>query len=143
MRQWKGDVDYPTVRADWRFFGGGGWEDLCELCDKIDSDKLGICWDFGHANTASLDQYAAIKEIGDRLKMTHVHDNFKTADHHQLPVLWEPLWCGCVDWKNCMKALKEINYNGSLALEMVYPPMQLRESFMKLAYDSLEYIKGL
>ena len=132
---------YPTSHADWRFFGGG-WEELCELCDTFNSDKIGICWDFGHANTASIDQPSAFKEIGSRLKMTHVHDNCKNGDHHQLPMLGDAMW-GCIDWKSVMKALKEIKYEGSLALEVIYPPFQMWESFIKLSYESLEYLKGL
>ena len=41
------------------------------------------------------------------------------------------------------KALKEIKYEGSLALEVIYPPFQMWESFIKLSYESLEYLKGL
>ena len=132
---------YPLVWPDLRFFGGS-WEELCELCDSFHSDGIGICWDFGHANTSWIDQSAAIKEIGKRLKMTHVHDNYKRGDHHQLPAMGDLQW-GCIDWKKPMNALKEINYTGSLALEVIYPSIPMCESFMKLAYESLEYLKGL
>lgn len=132
---------YPYSNPFWRFFGGG-WEELCELCDDMGSDKLGICWDFGHANTAALDQAAAIRDIGGRLKMTHVHDNYRNGDHHQLPALGDLLW-GCIDWEKPMGALKEIGYEGSLALELIYPPLPMCESFVKLAFDSLNYLKSL
>ena len=132
---------YPTTRADWRFFGGG-WEELCELCDSLKSDRLGICWDFGHAHTAELDQAAAIRDIGSRLKMTHIHDNYKNGDHHQLPALAKIQW-DSIDWKKAISALKEIKYTGSLSLELIYPPLSMCENFVKLAYDCLEYIKEL
>ena len=108
----------------------------------MNSDKIGICWDFGHAHTASLDQAAAIKDIGSKLKMTHVHDNYRNGDYHQMPMLGDTIW-GCIDWKKPISALKEINYKGSLALELIYPPLPMCESFVKLGYAALEYIKGL
>lgn len=132
---------YPYSAAFWRFFGGG-WEELCELCDTFQSDKIGICWDFGHANTAQLDQAAAIREIGERLKITHVHDNYKNGDHHILPAMGDCAW-GCIDWQKPISALKEIGYEGALTLELIYPSLPMRESFVKLAYDSLDYIKSL
>ena len=132
---------YPFSAPFWRFFGGG-WEELCELCDCFDSDKIGICWDFGHAHTAALDQAAAIKDIGSRLKMTHVHDNYKNGDHHQIPALGSLEW-GCIDWVKPMGALKEIGYEGSLALELIFPPVPMYESFVQLAFDSLNYLQSL
>lgn len=132
---------YPIMNPLWRFFGGG-WEELIELCDSFKSEKIGVCWDFGHANTASLDQEKAIKDLGSRIKMTHVHDNYRNGDHHQLPLMGDLLW-GCIDWKKPMGALKEINYTGTLALELIYPPIEMCESFMKLGYECLEKLKSL
>ena len=132
---------YPYANPFWRFFGGG-WEELCELCDSFGSDKIGICWDFGHANTAALDQVAAIRDMGSRLKMTHVHDNYRNGDHHQLPAMGDKLW-GCIEWDKPMGALKEINYTGSLALELIYPPLPMCENFVKLCFDALIYLISL
>lgn len=132
---------YPASAPYWRFFGGG-WEELCELCDSIDSDKIGICWDFGHAHTAALDQGVALRDVGSRLKMTHVHDNCKNGDHHQIPALGDKMW-GCIDWEKPMQALKDIHYEGSLGLELVFPPLPMCQSLMKLAFDSLNYLQSL
>ncbi len=132
---------YHYTNPHWRFFGGG-WEELTELCDSFKSDKIGICWDFGHSHTALLNGRTAIKNIGDRLKMTHISDNYRNGDHHQLPALGSLEW-GCVDWKEQISALKEIGYNGSMTLELIYPPLPMRESFVKLCYDCLEYLKEL
>ncbi len=132
---------YHYTNPQWRFFGGG-FEELCELCDSFNSNKIGICWDFGHAHTALLDGEAAIKSVGKRLKMTHISDNYRNGDHHQLPALGSLEW-GCVDWKKQIEALKSIGYNGSMTLEVIYPPLAMRESFIKLGYDCLEYLKEL
>lgn len=132
---------YPRTRNDWRFFGGG-WEELCELCCCFNTDRIGICWDFGHAHTAGINQSAAIGEIGSLLKMTHVHDNYKNGDQHQLPALADRQW-ESINWQKVMRALRNIGYTGSLALETIMPPLEMCGSFFKLAYDSLEYLKSL
>ena len=132
---------YPYERPDWKFFGGG-WEELCEVCNALDSDKIGICWDFGHAHTANLDQIAAINEVGSLLKMTHVHDNYRKGDHHQLPLLASVEW-NSIHWDKVMQALRNIDYQGSLTLELIYPPLPMCETFIKLAYECLEYLKQL
>lgn len=132
---------YPFTRPDWRFFGGG-WEELCELCDSFRSDKIGICWDFGHAHTAALDQAEAFRAIGNRLKITHVHDNYRNGDHHQLPLLASVEW-NSVDWTNTMKALGAANYTGPLTLEVIYPPTPMLKSFVQCGFDSLTCLKEM
>lgn len=132
---------YPYDKPYWRFFCGG-WEELCRFCDSFESDKIGICWDFGHAHTAAIDQAQAIKELGDRIKITHVHDNYRAGDHHQLPLLASSIWAP-VNWKYVMTALKEIQYEGALTLEVIYPPLPMCETYMKLAYECLENLKKL
>ena len=132
---------YPYTNPPWRFFGGG-WEELLALCDSFSTDKIGICWDFGHAHTAALDIPEAFESIGDKLKITHVHDNYRNGDHHHLPALGSLEW-GCIDWKKTMQALAKISYNGPLALELIFPPAPIVESFIRCGYDCLDYLKSL
>ncbi|MBQ9543626.1 MAG: sugar phosphate isomerase/epimerase [Clostridia bacterium] len=132
---------YPHSHNEWRFFGGG-WEELCELCEVLKSPRFGICWDFGHAHTAGIDQKVALREVGSLLKMTHVHDNYKNGDQHQLPGLADRQW-NSIGWVSVMQTLKSIGYEGTLALETIMPPICMCENFFKLAFDSLEYLKSL
>lgn len=132
---------YPYSSPQWRFFGGG-WEELVDLVDGFKSDKMGICWDFGHAHTAGIDQPVALRAIGDRLKITHVHDNYKMGDHHQLPALASTEW-GSIKWENVMPALKDIGYSGPLALELIFPPMPMLKSFVFCCKDCLDYLQTL
>jgi len=130
---------YPYSNPERRCFGGG-FEELCALCDSIDSDKIGICWDYGHAHTAALDQCAALRAVGDRLKITHVHDNYRSGDHHQLPLLgsdpgWRP-----INWEPVMKTTAAIGYSGPMTLEILYPPVPMLESFIRCAYDSVKHL---
>ena len=124
---------YPFTNPEWRFFGGG-FEEIVELCDELDSERIGICWDFGHAHTAAIDQKYALRKIGKRLKITHVHDNYRNGDHHILPLGGDKMW-GCIKWEDIMPAMKDISYEGPLTLELIFPPMGMRKSFMMQCFD--------
>ena len=101
---------------------GGGRErrycmDVEELCDLIDtlrqeSKLVGACWDFGHANTIYADQTAALKMLGERLKVTHVHDNNSLWDEHIAP------FRGTVDWFSIMRTLAEMDYQHDFSYEV-------------------------
>lgn len=112
--------------------------DLCDLSDSFKSDKVGICWDTGHANLMDFDQPTAIRYVGERLKCTHIHNNFKTNDDHNPPET------GNIDWKNVMAAFKDIGYAGAYTLE-VHCRYQdddvLLKSFAKYNFDCLTYME--
>ncbi len=83
-----------------------------EAVDRLKSEGylVGMCYDTGHANVAGLNQKETIHQIGDRLKMLHVHDNFG-KDHHQPP------FCGTINWTDVMEGLAEIGYTGDFNYE--------------------------
>lgn len=88
-------------------------EDLLELTERINSPCIGICWDFGHANLIKTDQTFALREIGNHLKATHVHDNDGSGiDQHWLPFM------GNIQWVDIMRTLKESSYNGDFSFEI-------------------------
>ena len=86
--------------------------DLDEFLALADEMGLGVCWDTGHANTAMLNQYKALKKVGKRLLEVHINDNFGNDDQHTAP------FCGNVDWKAVTAALREIGYTNSMNLEV-------------------------
>lgn len=92
-------------------------DELIKIVDYFNNEYqkevLGICFDFGHANVGKLNIYEEIKKIGKRLKVTHIHDNFGQDDHN-FP------YNGTINWNLAMKALKEIEYQGKLNLEIRY-----------------------
>lgn len=120
----------------WRFYSSH-YEDICAIVDKYAGDNMGICWDFGHAHLTHLDQKQALLYIGNRLKITHIHDNFERDDEHLLPTM------GLADWKSFMPALTEINYNGPLTLEVNYKNNSATEAFFNFGLRSLEYLEEL
>lgn len=101
---------------------------------KYNKEVLGICFDFGHANVGKLDIYKEIVKIGDKLKVTHIHDNYGLDDHRQP-------FDGTVNWDDARKALTEINYEGELTSEVRYTKEELTDSTnINKTFDAIEKI---
>jgi sugar phosphate isomerase/epimerase len=87
--------------------------ELLEIIE-IDPDSLGVCLDFGHANLQrplfGIDQ--AIRELGEHLIATHLHDNEGQVDQHMPPLQ------GNLDWDSALTAIREIRYPSPLILEV-------------------------
>ena len=113
--------------------------DLCELVDNLTCDRVGICWDTGHANLMDIDQAKAIRQMGERLKVTHIHNNFKFYDLHLTPDN------GNIDWKSVMTALAEVGYDGPLTLEThcQYEDELLMQAFARHNFACLEFLERL
>lgn len=114
-------------------------DDLMALADAFGEDQLGVCWDVGHANMIDAEQAPMIEALGERIKCTHIHNNFGQMDEHAPPVY------GNIPWDRVMTALKSIGYDGPLTLETHcwYEEEKLLHSFYKHNYDSLVYLTSL
>ena len=53
-----------------------------------------------------------IEKMGERIKILHLHNNFRTGDMHITPAE------GTVDWDVVMPALKRAGYKGDVSLEI-------------------------
>lgn len=126
---------FPSV-PQWHFFSSH-YEDICRIADKYGGHNIGICWDFGHAHLTGLDQAQALEYIGNRLKITHIHDNFNKDDNHIIPTI------GTINWKEIMPSLKKIGYTGPLTLEINYKINPATESFTAFSYKAAEYLESL
>lgn len=119
-----------------RFYGG--YSTLAQLCDSFKADNVGICWDTGHAHLVDYDQGEAIRFMGERIKCTHIHNNFKDRDSHLPPDE------GTIDWDNVMKGFKDIGYSGPLTLEThcLYPQdEQFMRDFARYNLNCLEFLQ--
>jgi sugar phosphate isomerase/epimerase len=87
-------------------------EELLELLDVLNDSAFGICWDFGHAHLAGVNQCEALRAIGKNLKALHVADNHGEKDDHVAP------YFGNIVWEPIMKVLKEIEYEGDFTYEI-------------------------
>ena len=117
-------------------------EDLIDLCDRFQSENVGICWDFGHGRVQYEKGEGYLNELpklGDRLIATHVHDNYYGNDIHCFPFL------GMMRWEECMQILKDLNYKGDFTFKFVYDriPDELLVDYMKLIYKTGEYLINL
>ena len=110
---------------------------LISLVDSFSDDSIGICWDFGHANLLAADQSRMIESMGERIRCTHIHNNFGYRDDHS------PVMCGNIDWSRAMSALSSIGYSGPMTLETecLYTDEGMRRSFYKNGYESLGFLE--
>lgn len=130
--QLPGDPAFPYTSA----------EDMLALCDRLDSDRVRICLDTGHANIAGQDVPAMIRRYGNRLAVLHLNDNFGKIepvfeDLHLFPGY------GLLDWEAIFSALHEIRYDGTVNMEPVAQldrmPPELRVLQLRTALEILRY----
>ena len=74
--------------------------------------KLGMHLDFGHANMGRDDGDDFCRHLGYAIGHVHLSDNRSNDDHHM------PLGVGNVNWKKMVSALKMIEYDGTITLEV-------------------------
>lgn len=109
-------------------------DELIPLVDQLNAEfgNVGVCWDTGHANLSMESQYEDIIKLGQRLKVTHIADNKSQGDDHMPP------FYGTTDFGAIMKALKEIEYQGTFNFETHYftngLPDELVDEGVKLLY---------
>ncbi len=108
-------------------------EELLELLNVLNDPIFGICWDFGHAHMARINQCEALRTIGKNLKALHVADNRGKADDHIAP------YFGTIVWEPIMKMLKEIEYEGDFTYEIhrfTYGlPDDLQDKLLRFTYE--------
>lgn len=89
-------------------------EDMIKYIDNMNSDTFVACLDTGHMLLNCVDPADAVRALGSRLKLLHVHDNYALNDNHNAPGL------GAADWHSFIKALKEIGYDGCFSMEISF-----------------------
>ena len=114
-------------------------DELIKIVDYYNNlynkEVLGICFDFGHANVAKLNIYNELINIGNRLKVTHIHDNYG-SDTHNFP------YDGTINWNLVNKGLNDINYLGELTLEVRYKDDIFDENTINITYSLLNKINS-
>ena len=91
---------------------GASTEDLLTLVEALEDERLGICWDTGHAHLNNLNQPAAIRQMGKRLQALHVNDNLADRDAHLAPYM------GSINWQELLQALAAVGYAGDFTYEI-------------------------
>ena len=96
------DLAFENLRAP---------EYLYEFMRRVDSPRVGVCFDAGH-NHFCCPERNILKDFSDRIKAVHLHDNFGDFDAHNIP------GDGSIDWKALRKELIESAYTGAWSLEI-------------------------
>ena len=89
---------------------------LTPIFENINSPYLKFCYDTGHHNAFAKER-DFLKEFGDRLYFTHIHDNDGVLDSHLLPL------DGIINFDKINKEFLKYGYNRELNLE-VHPKRQ-------------------
>ena len=86
--------------------------DILRVVKEINDDNFKICLDTGHVNFfPEWTPARVMREMGEHVKILHVHDNRGNDDSHNMP------YRGIIDWEDFGRALKEINFDGAISLE--------------------------
>ncbi len=86
--------------------------DVLKFVRKMGDDHFKICLDTGHVSVFdNLNLGEEVRRVGSELKVLHVHDNKYNKDLHLMPHY------GVIDWKEFVKALKDIGFDGVFSLE--------------------------
>lgn len=113
-------------------------EEFFDLLDRIDAENTGACWDVEHGSIEGLDQGAAIRALGGRLKALHISDQTSHANIHILPYL------GVTDWDEILTALADIGYDHPFTYEIQHYllrlPPELVPSALRLSWEIGDYL---
>ncbi|MFW2365810.1 MAG: sugar phosphate isomerase/epimerase family protein [Desulforhopalus sp.] len=87
-------------------------EELSRVFDEIPSDYFGLTLDIAHASLLPGGVNPFIDQFPNRIISTHVSDNDLVLDHHL------PVGEGKIDFKAAFKRLIDINFKGTLNIEL-------------------------
>lgn len=105
-----------------------------EFIKKFDSQYLKLNFDIGHFYCVNEDPSALILELRDYIQHFHMADIKEDRVHyHLIPGL------GAIDFQNVFQAMKEIDYNGYVTVEL-YP---YKDNPIEAAKKSFEYLQSL
>ncbi len=93
-------------------------DDFKKHLDLLPDDVFVACVDIGHAEMAGLNTSVAqmIRTLGKKVECIHLHDVDGVHDNHQVPFTQK------VNYADVIDALKEIDYQGDITLEVAYAP---------------------
>lgn len=116
-------------------------EDMIKYIDSMNSESFVACLDTGHMLINCVSPADAVRKLGKRLKLMHVHDNYGIADNHNAPTQ------GITDWHDFATALKEVNYDGAFCMEISYASVmrvdkELAWDYARFAFETAKRITG-
>ncbi len=112
------------------------WELMEDLWKRYPKNRIGLCYDSGHANNNANKRIDSLEKNKDRLEALHLHDNDGESDQHQPP------FYGTVDWERLAKLIATSSYTREISFEMamVNTPFYLRDAegnYQQQSYDAM------
>jgi len=98
---------------------GADTAELVEVVRRCRRERIGFCFDTGHAHMAG-DEAAALRSVGSLLRMVHASDNNGRLDEHLL------CFDGAVDWAGVGGELRAMDFDGPFMFEVFFTADQLR-----------------
>lgn len=102
--------------------------------------RFAFCLDTGHLLLLGTDPYNALRTLGDRMEILHVHDNDGYLDDHTAAFL------GVCNWSRFVKGLREIGYTGNINMEtsnfVQLFPKELVPAALKLLASEADYFRS-
>lgn len=117
-------------------------DDFKKHLDLLNKDVFVACVDIGHAEMAGLNTSAVemIETLGESVQCIHLHDIDGVKDNHQVPFTQK------VDFAKIIDALKVVNYQGDITLEVAYAPLktpkELQKPLAKYLAEIANYFKN-
>ena len=117
-------------------------DDFKKHLELLNKDVFVACVDIGHAEMAGLNTSAVemIETLGEWVQCLHLHDIDGVKDNHQVPFTQK------VDFARIVDALKKVNYQGDVTLEVAYAPLktpkELQKPLAKYLAEIANYFKG-
>ena len=119
-------------------------EEIVDFIDDFGDARLGVCWDFEHADIQEIDQVSALRLLGHRLLATHVSD---TASKTFEPLMHIMPFFGFTRWTEIMPVLREIGYDGDFSYEAhnyaKRIPEALLPSALRFSHEIGQYLLSL
>lgn len=111
---------------------------LNRLIDELDAPDIGACLDTGHAFLSGYDPVDCVRQLGHRLKATHIADNKGKEDEHVAP------FQGFIPWADVVRALHDINYQNDFAFEIHHLtsafPLSIQADMVHFSHTLGEYL---
>lgn len=86
-------------------------EEMAKCIDELGGDTMVACLDVGHSVLVNDTMHHMARVLGSRLQTLHIHSNDGVRDCHTAPLVFP------MEWEKFGKALKDINYSGTICLE--------------------------
>ncbi len=103
-----------ALENGWMNIYGSRSGDLVGLIEETDPDQVAACLDTGHARRLGASPASMVRELGEHLATTHIHDYDGNRDHIAP-------FSGIIDWSDFSSSLSEVGYDGNLIGEIEGP----------------------